>query len=1241
MLKDANAKLLIADKQLLDRVPNYTGKVLLLEDIPSLPECNKTFESPKPQDLFILLYTSGSTGVPKDVMLEHGNIASFCNWYKNYYTTVYNGRSGGNTANAVGMFVKTLPLHCFVEDEKDTADYIKETSRQLLANMSNDLYSFAQVSRAYGVSADYMLVYQGEGFGMDTIDGRPVTSHSVSLGTAKSDISTDVWVKDGIFIFETEYRSNKYSKEFIERYTDMLATAAKSMLTAQTLAQVNITSKEQLSLINSFNDTDYPVELVSVNKLFEKQAKAAPDMTAVIANGEKLTYSELNSLANRLAHSLADMGLRREDVVGMVFDRTKEVYICEYGILKAGGAFLPLSNEYPDDRIDFCLTDAECRFVITTENILAERAELFSDDKPYKALTVEQLIKHSDNSDPALDIPSDSLAYCIYTSGSTGKPKGVMIEHGNLCNFVDANEKNDETKNLVYPGKVMLSIAAISFDFSIMESFIPLSNGMTVCMANEDEIHNPLMLCRLMEENNVEIMCCTPSFIMNIVDIHEVKQALRNIKAYDLGAEAFPTALYEKLRSIDPESVIVNGYGPTETTVSCISKVITSSKNITIGRPAANVKAYVMDKGRHILPVGVCGELVIGGMGVGRGYMKLPEKTADVFIEYNGERAYRSGDLVRYNSDGEIEFFGRPDNQVKLRGLRVELGEIESIMNEFDGVLVSKVIVRNNGSEDYLAGFFTADRQVDISELSDFMRSKLTAYMVPAVLMQLEEMPLTVNGKIDKNRLPETKLTAAVREYTAPANALEKEICEKFADILGLDRVGALDSFFEIGGTSLSATKVVMFALTKGYNIVYKDIFDNPTPRGLAIFIEGGTRVNSPASGIEEYDYTDINHIIGKNTFENVDDISPSELGNIILTGVTGFLGIHILKEFIDNYSGKIYCLVRKGHHESCEKRLKGLLMYYFDNSFDEYFGSRIFCIDGDITDKNSLKTAAAADAPTVINCAACVKHFVSDDILERVNVGGVNNLIEMCLESGKRLVQISTTSVAGEGGIEDADRSIHENELFFGQSISNEYVRTKFLAERAVLEARARKGLDGRIIRVGNLMSRLSDGDFQINFITNSFMRSLKAYRKMRMFPVNALEEYVEFSPIDSTAAAILKLTASDSCFSIFHAYNDHVIRMADVIYAMRDYGFDIDIVSADKFSAALSETVNNESMSETVLGLVAYETGYEQAVVQLKASNRVTVNLLYRLGFKWPITDDRYLTNTIRALDTLGFFS
>ena len=1156
------------------------------------------------------------------------------------FTTIYNGRSETDTMSIFGMFVKTLPLRCFPEPEKETVEFIRDMGRQLLANMSNDLYSFAKISRAYNLSADYMLVYQGEGFGGDMIDGRPAVSRSGGQDMAKSDITTDVWVEDGAYRFETEYRADKYSEEYIERYTDILAAAARSMLNAGTLGEVDIASDKQVELIESFNDTDMSVELKSIDKLFEAQVGAHPDMTAVIANGESLTYRELNSLANRLANNLLGMGIKRENVVGIVLDRTKEVYISEYGVLKAGGAFLPMTSEYPDERIDFCLIDAECPFVITTESIKAKRPELFAADKPYRTLTVEELISGGSEAAPGLDIPASSLAYCIYTSGSTGKPKGVMIEHGNLSNFVNANEKNDETKYLVYPGEVMLGIAAISFDVSIMESFIPLCNGMTACMANDDEIHNPLMLCELIEKNHVTVMCATPSFIMNIVDIPQVRKALRNMKAFDLGAEAFPGALFDKLNAICPDARIINGYGPTEATISCISKIITSSSNITIGRPAANVKAYVMDKACHIMPAGVSGELVICGKGVGRGYMNLPEKTKDVFFEYNGERAYRSGDLVRYNAVGEIEFFGRLDNQVKLRGLRVELDEIENVMNEYDGVLVSKVIVRNNGSEDYLAGFFTAEKQVDIAALTEHMKSKLAAYMVPAVIMQLDEMPLTVNGKIDKKRLPATEVTAAAREYTAPETPVEKELCKRFAEILNLDRVGALDNFFEIGGTSLSATKVVMFALTKGYNIVYKDVFDNPTPRALAAFIEGGTRVNAGEKQFGEYDYTDVNKALSENIMENADDIRSRELGSIILTGATGFLGIHVLRSFLEDYDGRIYCLMRRGTYDNCERRLKNMLMYYFDDPFAKLFGTRIFCIEGDITDKDSLSAMRDIDAETVINCAACVKHFANDDILDRVNVGGVKNLIDVCVESGKRLVQISTTSVAGEGSIDDAQRLIHENELYFGQRLDNDYVRTKFMAERAVLEARVKRGLDGMVIRVGNLMSRLSDGEFQINYITNSFMRSLKAYKNIGMFPVDLLEAPAEFSPIDSTAGAILALTASESKFCVFHAYNDHIINMADVIYAMKEYGFDIEIVSEERFAKALSEAARDESMADAVLGLVAYDSGSEDVLIAIGSDNRFTKNVLYRLGYKWPITDNKYLANAIEALDTLSFF-
>ena len=1148
------------------------------------------------------------------------------------FTTVYNGRTDGRTAHSTGMYVKTLPLRCFPEFKKSAEEYLNEINGQLLGNMANDLYSFARISRSYNLVPTVQIVYEG-----DTASGIKLIQSEKT--DPKFDISLYITLdNNGIYHLSAEYRSDKYTSEYMERFMDIFAKTSEQLPNVRTLGEIDICSEHERNIIESFRNPEISAEYISPEKLFEEQAEKNPECTAVIAGGETLTFSQLNRLANRLADNLISLGLKQGEVVGIVLERTKEVYICFEGILKAGGAYLPMVNEYPDDRIDYCLRDASCRFVITTQAIKSARPELFSDDKPYRTVTTEELIQNGNENNPDVNYSADMLAYCIYTSGSTGNPKGVMVTRGNLFNFLLRNENNPEIKYAAgFAGHMILSVTAITFDVFGMEIHSALCHGMGCAMADSETIHNPVMLAEFIESHDVVTMVATPSYLTNVAEYPQVQKALRKIKAYVIGGESFPSALFGKLKACNPDAVIINGYGPTETTIYSSCKIIESADGITIGKPVANTRYYIIDKNRHILPVGVSGELLIVGKGVGNGYVNLPEKTSEMFLDFNGRKAYRSGDLARFRRDGEIEFFGRLDNQVKLRGLRIELDEIENVINSFRTVRTSKVIVRNNGSEDYLAGFFTADENVDIQELTEYMKSKLTVYMIPSVLMQIEKMPLTVNGKVDKKKLPDTVCNIQERTYAEPKNSDEKELCDKFAQVLGIEKVGAEDNFFEIGGTSLSAAKILMFAISKGWHVVYKDIFDNPTPRMLAALVSGNTNHDEKS---HNYDYSGINKLLSVETVENADNIVRENINNIILTGATGFLGIHILYEFLNGYSGKVYCLMRKGDYDTCELRLKNMLRYYFENSFDELFGVRIFCIEGDITQPSSLENLTDTDAETVINCAACVKHFVSDDLLDRVNVRGVENLIDFCEKNDKRLVQISTTSVAGEGSAALRNRLIHENELYFGQNLDNDYVRTKFLAERALLEAVSEKRLEGCIIRVGNLMSRHSDGEFQINFITNGFMRSLKAYRKLGMFPVTSMEHPAEFSPIDSTAQAILKLAGTKN-FAVYHAYNNHIISMADVIYAMRDYGFEINIVSAEKFSQALSDAAKNESLSDMVLGLVAYNSEDENRQVILGADNRFTTNILYRLGYKWPLTDDRYLSDAIEALDTLDFFN
>lgn len=1175
------------------------------------------------------------TSVMGYVLGKYANSESAC------FTTIYNGRGDGRTAELMGMLVKTLPIFCNLEENIEVPQYLNTVQEQLRLSMAHDIYSFAEISRAYHIKPDIMFVYQGDDFVEFEIGGQKTIFREGVSDRAKADISINIFVEDNRYRYEFEYRKNMFSEAFIERMYDILTEAASSFLTAATLGDVNITSPEQAAIVEQFNQTEYPVELVSVNKLFENWVEKYPERTAVIACGETLTYGELNRLANRVAHGLIRLGLKLDTMVGLILEREKSVYIVRQGILKAGGSFLPMVPEYPDDRIDFCLRDAECSFVITSEKLKKER-QGFWDGKPYRVLTVEELLAEEGDGNPDLDIPISALAYCLYTSGSTGQPKGVMIEHGNLCNFVNSNPINTEITNYTDNGTVSLALAAITFDVSVMEEFIPLCNGMTICMANEEEIHNPLALAELLIKNKVDIMKCTPSYMTNIIEVPQMAPALAGIRAFDIGAEAFPPTLYGKMRKVNKTAKIVNSYGPTECTVSCTTQVLEDGAEINIGGPLTNMKVYVVNRKNKILPVGINGELIICGSGVGRGYVNLPDKNKAAFFHFKGLKAYHSGDLVRWNDKGEIVFLGRLDNQVKLRGLRVELDEIENAINSYDGVKMSKVIVRSNGSEEYLAGYFTAEKEIDIALLTEHLKSKLTYYMVPGALLQLEKMPLTVNGKIDKKQLPEIQYLAEEREYVEPSTPLEKALCDKFEEILSLEQVGATDNFFEIGGTSLSATKIVMYAMTEGYPVVYKDIFANPTPAQLAKFISESKDKEEEKSDIQEYDFTAINDLLAKNDLERVDTVEKGELGNLLLTGATGFLGIHVLREYLIHSKGKVYCLVRKGSYSSCEKRLMNLLMYYFDTTFSDAFEERIICVDGDITDRESMLALGGLDWHTAINCAACVKHFVKDDILDRINVEGVKNLVELCADTGKRLIQISTTSVAGEGNALTVpfEKRMQEKELYFGQIIENDYIRTKFLAERAILEACAQGRLDAKIIRVGNLMSRKSDGEFQINFVTNGFMRTLNAYKTLGQFPMGAMHALAEFSPIDSTAAAVLTLASGKNDFTVFHAYNTHRIYMSDVIYAMRAYGFEIEIVSDEIFAGTLKEAASQEEKSEAVLGLVAYASDDENRRYEIMAENQFTAEVLYRLGYKWPITDDAYLENAIRALDTLEFF-
>ena len=1143
------------------------------------------------------------------------------------FTTIYHGRNDSRLSDTVGMLVKTLPVYC--DFSGSTADCLNAVQQQLINSMNNDIYPFSQISHEFNIKADAMVIYQGDNFAFDNIGGEYAQEEPVQLNAAKAPVSISISIERNKFVFEIEYRGDMYNEETIKYLADNLETTADGILREYEPADIRLMFEEETKM-----EDDPSHAGKTFVDLFREAVAKYPDRPAVKDGMGELTYKELDHMSDYVAQKLTENGFGREKVAGILCGRTKEYAVAYIGVMKAGGAYVPLDPEYPQSRIEYMLKDSEA------ENLLViDRYRSLVGFYDQNVISLDDVAAESKDFALSVELTApkpENLAYMIYTSGSTGKPKGVMLEQRNLLNLI---EYILMTRKLT-PDDIVAEFASFCFDASVIDLFAPLTAGAVLYILPESIRKDAVAVGKFIKEEKIT----TATFPTQMGElVAELLDDAPSLKFVTLGGEKFK---YYRDRTYQ----MINGYGPTENTVSSTEFWVDKQyDNIPIGKSQRNIRSYIVDENMKRLPVGASGELCHAGRQIARGYHNLPEKTASVFVENpfsvcdEDKLLYRTGDMVRMKGDGNIEYIGRIDSQVKIRGYRIELGEIEGALLKHALVKNAAVIVIEKGGNKYITAYYTGEN-IPEDELKLFLNPLIPDYMMPSFFVHLEKMPVTPGGKIDKKALPVPEVTTtASTAYVEPVTAVQIKLCEIFEKALGIEKVGIEDNFFELGGSSLTASKVAVMCLSKNISIVYADIFKYPTIRELSAIVDNSEAFENPQSENEfsSYNYNRIQSVISGNVEENVNQVTKEEIGDIMITGATGFLGIHVLKAYLDNYDGKVYCLVRKGKYESPEKRMMNMLMYYFDNPCQELFGERIICVDGDITSKEQVEKFADYKFNTIINCAACVKHFAAGDVLEKINVHGVENLIEFCKNSGRRLIQISTVSVAGEGsdGVPPMSRVFNENDLYIGQNITNEYIRTKFLAERAVLEA-VSSGLDGKVIRVGNLMSRNSDGEFQINFITNGFLRSLRGYKAVGKFPIGAMHEVTEFSPIDSTALAVLRLVQTDRRFTVFHACNSHHIYMADLIYAMRSHGFDIDIVSDEEFEAAVKEFAKNSDDSDVVSGLIAYTAHNENEIYTLDYSNRFTAQVLYRLDYKWPVTDDRYLENAIAALDRLAFF-
>ena len=1154
-------------------------------------------------------------------------VSAFSGKQKVFMCTVANGRSDMRCANTFGMFVNTMALSGEVGDQQ-VADFLKETDRNFSTTLSYQNYPFARVASAYDFHPAVMLAYQVGLVEKHTVKGQPLDDELLTQDTPKFPLS--------IFIEGTEeapelalaYDDSQYTEPLVQSFADAMECVVRGMLKDVKLTEIPFVDGERLKELDGFNCYTQEVDLSqTVVDLFRKQAKATPDAPAVLFDGKTISYKELDVYTDSLAAKILTYGLQEEDVVSVLINRNAWMTKASLAAMKAGCAYQPLDPSYPTERLNFMIKDSNAKLLIADKELIPLVGE-------YKGpvLTTDEIANLPAAACPVAGPKPESLYILLYTSGSTGTPKGVMLENRNLVNFCAWYRDFYQLK----PGDKVAAFASYGFDANMMDQYPALTSGACVCIIPEEVRHDLGALDRYLIDNGV-----THSFMTTQVGVMYARNFPDNpiLKHLSVGGE--------KLISMPPPSyAFYNGYGPTECTIfSSIFRVLEREDNIPIGHPLSNVQLYVSDRNLRRLPVGAAGELLIGGVGVGRGYLNNPEKTAESFIDnpYEpGVRLYRSGDIVRYRPDGNIEFVGRKDRQVKIRGFRIELKEVESVLQEFPGVkdVTVQAFDAPSGGK-FLAAYVVAEGTFDSKAAADFIRERKPPYMVPAAWMQLDAIPLNVNQKVDRKALPEAVPTS-MDEYIAPVGETEKALCAIFAEILGMEKVGATDSFFDLGGSSLMVTNVMVSAEKQGLHFAYSDVFSHPSARSLSAFLKGDQGTQEQDSNITDYDYSAIDALLQQNTLDSFQKGERLRLGrNILLTGATGFLGIHVLKELLESTGPDttVWCLLREKGTLTAERRLKEMLVYYFDKDYRSLFGTRIRPVAGDITQPETM--APLKDIDMVFNCAANVKHFSKGTDIEDINYGGVKNLVDFCEKNGAYLVHVSTESVGGltPGNVPD---TLTEQMLYFGQLTDNQYVHSKFLAERHILEHMVHGTLKAKILRAGNLSPRAQDGEFQVNLNANASMGRLKALKMLGACPYLMLEGQMEFSPIDQSAQAMVLLATTPLENCVFNVSNNHIIPMDDIFTRLEKIdGKPLEYVEMDEFARRVEEANANPAKTRIMAPLVAYQQSTaETEGVETLASTVHTMQVLHRLGFRWDHTSSEYLDLVFEMLRTLRYF-
>ncbi|PHM69304.1 Amino acid adenylation [Xenorhabdus kozodoii] len=822
----------------------------------------------------------------------------------------------------IGFFVNTLALRVTVHDDFSVADLLALVRERALAAYDHQDLPFEQVVEALQPERNlsYSPIFQVM-LALNNTPAKALTLPNLQLSTVEQphrnahfDLTLSLTETEAGLVGALEYAADLFDTATVERMIGYFTNVLTAMVTDETQPIATLPmlpASERHQLLGDFNATQvaFPQDML-IHQRFEAQAAQHPDSLAVVFEDHTLSYGELNRRANQLAHHLIALGVRPDDRVAICVERSLEMGVGLLAVLKAGAAYVPLDPTYPADRLAYMLDDAAPGVLLTQATLrdkLDSSLPVVLLDNPEPLPTTQP----TGNPDPhTLGLTSRHLAYVIYTSGSTGQPKGVMIEHRGLCNLITTQQN---TLSLTTDSRV-LQFASNSFDASIWEYCMALMSGARLYLAKRDHLLPGTILAGYLAEQAISHILLSPTALAAMDSLPDTLHTLL------VGGEACPPTLVKRWSA---GRQMLNAYGPTESTVcATLYSCVAGDNPPPIGRPIANTRIYILDAHGQPVPVGVTGEIYIGGAGVARGYLNRPELTAERFLvdPFSSEpdaRMYKTGDLGRWLPDGNIDYLGRNDFQVKLRGFRIELGEIEARLTQCDGVREAVVIAREDEpNQKRLVAYLRPEDGAELvpAALREQLSQHLADYMLPSAFITLDAFPLTPNGKLDRKALPAPDVSAvAVRHYAAPVGETEIALAQIWQDLLGLEQVSRHDHFFELGGHSLMIVSLVEALRHRGWQLEVRHVFATPTLAEMAQAIrydaetfvvppnlipDGCTAITPAMLPLLSLSQAEIEAIVDKvaGGASNVQDIYP------LAPLQAGILFHHLLQEHGDNY---------------------------------------------------------------------------------------------------------------------------------------------------------------------------------------------------------------------------------------------------------------------------------------------------------------------------------------------------